>query len=78
VADNACDGGPDRELARRGWTANDLTIASGVSPVTIAAARRGCSVRHKTLHKLADALVKAPVVVGVDSLLDTAPADDPD
>jgi hypothetical protein len=28
--------------------------------------------RHKTLHKIADALVKAPIVAGVDVLLETS------
>ncbi len=67
--------GLDRELARRGWTASDLAAASGVSPVTISAARHGRPVRHKTLHKLADALLKAPIVAGMDALLETVPAD---
>lgn len=31
----------DRELARRGWTANDLAVASGVSAATISSARHG-------------------------------------
>ena len=62
----------DRELACRGWTASDLAAASGISPATISAARRGRPVNHKTLHRIADALVKAPIVSGVEVLLETA------
>jgi DNA-binding Xre family transcriptional regulator len=62
----------DRELARRCWTANDLAVASGVSAATISSARHGRPLRHKTLHKIANALVNAPIVVGVDVLLETS------
>jgi lambda repressor-like predicted transcriptional regulator len=58
----------DRELARRGWTADDLAVASGVSAATISSARDRRPMRHKTLHKIADALLKAPIVAGVDVL----------
>ena len=68
----------DRELARRGWTANDLAVASGVSAATISSARHGRPMRHKTLYKIADALVKAPIVAGVDVLLETSIAEGPD
>jgi transcriptional regulator with XRE-family HTH domain len=54
----------DRELARRGWTADDLAVASDVSAATISSARHGRPMRHKTLQKIADALVKAPIVAG--------------
>jgi DNA-binding Xre family transcriptional regulator len=60
----------DRELARRGWNATDLANASGCSSATISAARRGRSVTGATLAKIADALRKAPVVAGIDSLLE--------
>ena len=60
----------DRELARRGWSATDLAKASGCSPSTISGARRGRSVTNETLRKIADALLSAPVVPGVDSLLE--------
>ncbi len=67
----------DHELASRGWTAYDLAVASGVSTATISSARHGRPMRHKTLHKIADALVKAPIVVGVDVLLETSIPDRP-
>jgi transcriptional regulator with XRE-family HTH domain len=60
----------DRELARRGWNATDLAKASGISVGTISAARRGRPVSNATVCKIADALRAAPVVAGVDSLLE--------
>jgi transcriptional regulator with XRE-family HTH domain len=60
----------DRELARRGWNATDLAKASGISVGTISAARRGRPVSNATLCKIADALRTAPIVQGVDSLLE--------
>jgi len=65
----------DRELARRGWSATDLARASGCSPSTISGARRGRQVTNETLCKIADALLNAPVVPGVDVLLE--PEDGP-
>ena len=60
----------DRELARRGWNATDLAKASGISVGTISAARRGRPVSNATVCKIADALRDAPVIVGVDNLLE--------
>ena len=65
----------ERELARRGWNATDLATASGISVATISAARHGRPVSNATLCKIADALLKAPVIPGVDDLL--APSDGP-
>lgn len=64
----------DRELARRGWNATDLAKASGVSVATISAARKGRPVANTTLSKIADALLRAPVVPGVDDLLEPGAA----
>lgn len=60
----------DRELARRGWNATELAQASGCSPSTISGALRGRRVNNETLRKIANALLSAPVVPGVDSLLE--------
>ena len=60
----------DRELARRGWNATNLAEASGISEATISAARRGRPVANATLRKIAVALLRAPVVPGVDDLLE--------
>jgi DNA-binding Xre family transcriptional regulator len=63
----------ERELARRGWNATDLAKASGISVATISAARHGRPVANATLSKIANALLRAPVIPGVDDLL--GPAD---
>jgi transcriptional regulator with XRE-family HTH domain len=60
----------DRELARRGWNATALAKASGISVGTISAARRGRPVSNATLSKIAEALRAAPIVEGVDLLLE--------
>ena len=60
----------DRELALRGWNASDLAKASGCSVSTISGARRGHIVTNDTLRKIAEALRNAPVVPGVDELLE--------
>ena len=60
----------DRELARRGWNATELAKASGISVGTISAARRGRPVSNATLSKIAEALRGAPIVEGVDLLLE--------
>jgi transcriptional regulator with XRE-family HTH domain len=62
----------DRELARRGWNATDLAKASGISIATISAARHGRPVSNSTLCKIANALRDAPVIPGVDDLLEPA------
>jgi DNA-binding Xre family transcriptional regulator len=60
----------ERELARRGWNATDLAKASGCSPATISGARRGRAITSATLSKIADALRQAPVIPGIDDILD--------
>ena len=60
----------DRELARRGWSATDLARATGCSPSTISGARRGRVVNNETLRRIAEALRGAPIILGVDALLD--------
>ena len=60
----------DRELARRGWDGTDLARAAGISAATISAARSGRPVANATVCKIAEALLKAPVVPGVDNLLE--------
>ena len=61
----------ERELARRGWNATDLAKASGISPATVSAARRGRAVSNATLCKIADALRDAPIISGIDGLLES-------
>lgn len=57
------------ELARRGWTATELSIASGVSGPTLSAVMSGRAVRPGTAKKIALALSQVPVVEGIDRLL---------
>jgi transcriptional regulator with XRE-family HTH domain len=59
----------ERELARRGWNASDLARAAGCSIATISGARRGRAISSSTLSKIANALLQAPVVPGIDDLL---------
>ena len=60
----------ERELARRGWNASDLARASGCSASTISAARRGRAITSVTLSRIADALRQAPVLQGIDEILE--------
>jgi transcriptional regulator with XRE-family HTH domain len=63
---------PDRlrlELARRGWTARELSVRSGASGPTLSAVMAGRGVRPGTIKRIALALSQAPVVEGIDSLL---------
>jgi transcriptional regulator with XRE-family HTH domain len=61
----------DRELALRGWTAQDLVRASGISAATISAARQGRPVRPSSIHRMVSALLKAPVLEGVAELIES-------
>lgn len=63
----------DFELARRGWTASDLARSAGLSAATLSGARHGRQVAPRTLHKIALALSKAPVVEGIEELLEVRP-----
>lgn len=65
----------DFEVALRGWTASDLRHAAGVSAATLSGARHG-RVAPRTLYKIALALSKAPVVAGIEDLLETRPGSD--
>jgi len=60
----------DRELTLRGWTAQDLVRASGISAATITSARQGRPVRPSSIHRIVTALLRAPVLDGVAELLD--------
>jgi DNA-binding Xre family transcriptional regulator len=64
----------DRELTLRGWTAQDLVRASGISAATISAARQGKPVRPGSIHRIVTALLCAPVLDGIAQLLDEADA----
>ena len=64
----------DRELALRGWTAQDLVRASGISGSTVSAARHGRPVRPSSIHRIVTALLSTPVIEGVAELLDEGEA----
>lgn len=59
----------DVELAVRGWTGQDLAVATGLSAATVSAARQGRRVHARTLTLIAVALHNAPVVEGVSALI---------
>jgi len=63
-----------RELARRGWTLADLAKAAGLSGATVSSARAGRRVSPHTLRLIAQALTTAPILDGVDDLLDDVEA----
>jgi len=60
----------DRELALRGWTAQDLVRASGISAATISAARQGRLISPTSIHRIVTALLRAPIIDGIAQLLD--------
>ena len=64
-----------QEIALRGWCEYDLARAAGISPTTLSTALRGRTVSAKTLSKIAQALVKAPVVPGLGDLLEVPTTD---
>jgi len=61
-----------REMARRGWRAIDLARVAGVSAGTMTAVMKGTYVSPRTVQKIAVALTKAPVVPGLDDLLEAS------
>ena len=60
----------DRELIKRGWTATDLARAAHISPTTVSGGRRGKRLMPRTLRRIALALLSAPVVDGLDELIE--------
>jgi hypothetical protein len=59
------------ELARRGWDGCDLATAAGLSSATVSAAIRGRLISTASLRKMVVALSRAPVLPGVDDLVNT-------
>jgi transcriptional regulator with XRE-family HTH domain len=57
------------ELARRGWDGCDLATAAGLSAATVSAAVQGRSISTLTLRKMVLALSRAPLLPGVDELV---------
>jgi len=58
-----------RELARRGWCQRDLAARAGLSCPTVSAAIAGRAVNPQTLKLIANAIVLAEPIDGIDALL---------
>jgi transcriptional regulator with XRE-family HTH domain len=59
----------EREIARRGWTHEELAKVAGVSAATVAAATAGRPLAVKTVRLIAAALAATPAIDDIDSLL---------
>jgi transcriptional regulator with XRE-family HTH domain len=58
-----------RELTVRGWNQQDLSRASGISPVTVSHAASGFPISVVTLRAFAKALIATPPLAGLEKLL---------
>jgi hypothetical protein len=59
----------DFELARRGISAQDLSLLIGVHAVVLSRARNGHSIRETTFRKIANGLLGIPLLDGAVELL---------
>ncbi len=57
------------EMARRGWDAIDLARASRLSAATVSTALSGKAVSAHSVHEIAKALARTPVVDFIDKLV---------
>lgn len=57
------------EIARRGWDAIDLARASRLSAATVSAALAGKPVSAHSVHEMAKALARTPVIELIDKLV---------
>ena len=60
-----------QEMARRGWDAVQLAREARLSPATISAALGGRPIAARSLALIANALIHAPVIGVIDSLIAT-------
>ncbi len=58
-----------RELAKRGLSQAELANLAGVAPATVTHAVHGRPVTPATVARIARALLRVPVIDGVESLL---------
>ena len=58
-----------RELAKRGLNQVELARLAGVAPATVTHAIHGRPVTPGTVARIARALLRVPVIDGIDSLL---------
>ena len=56
-------------MALRGWAAIDLARESQLSPATISTALSGRAISARSLALIADALMRAPAIDIIDSLV---------
>ncbi|MGP8181267.1 MAG: hypothetical protein ACLP1E_10890 [Acidimicrobiales bacterium] len=57
------------EMTRRGWNALHLAREARLSPATVSAALAGRPIAARSLTMIADALLHAPVIEVIDSLV---------
>jgi len=57
------------EMARRGWAAIDLAREARLSPATVSTALSGKPISARSLALIAAALLRAPVIGLIDSLV---------
>jgi transcriptional regulator with XRE-family HTH domain len=57
------------EMTRRGWDAMHLAHQARLSPATISAALAGRPIAARSLARIADALLQAPVLDIIDLLI---------
>ena len=60
------------EMARRGWNAVDLAREARLSPATISTGLSGRPISARSLALIAAALLQAPVIGMIDSLVMTS------
>jgi len=60
----------DHELARRGITARELSLRTGIHEVSISRAKHGGVITARTLDRITKGLLAFPVVQGVDLLIE--------
>jgi hypothetical protein len=60
-------------MSRRGWDAFRLSKEARLSPATVSAALAGRPIAARSLTMIADALLHAPVVDIIDSLIANEP-----
>lgn len=57
------------EMTRRGWAAVDLARNAGISPPTVSAALAGRAISAQSVRRIGTALMHAPTIEAIDSLI---------
>ena len=58
-----------QEMVRRGWAASDLAREARLSQATISSALAGRAIAAQSVSLIARALLRTPVIEGIDSLI---------